>query len=288
MKHTKKQVYRDYGIEFDGSHVMDPFGNWIMPLLTDGDDKIGKKAKAFSLYHGNEFVSADSFKNDKVKSVFEKTGCNRIKGSCPFHCKECYCDSGHYIRYPGGAYASNLYKLVLVTKYPDFVKRAITAQIIADDVKQCRIHEQGDFCTENKLEYIGVWEYVLKETENAACKYWTYTKDEDALQILSKYSNLKIVPSITPCGFNFGTCKELLKMYNKLTAAGYRVHICACGTAFEGHCYDCNHGCKAIGNECDYVLFIKHSSKEYKAGKNDMDDFVKVHEIIAKQFAMGH
>lgn len=280
---TKKEIYASYEITFDGTHIIDPYGNEIMPLLTVGDDKIGKKAKAFSLFHGNEIVTPDTFKNEKIKAVFEKTACKAIKGSCPCHCKECYCDSGNYIRYPGGAYASNLYKLILVTEYPDFVKRAITAQIIADIVKQCRIHEQGDFHTSNKMEYIDVWDYVLTETEKTDCKYWTYSKDKDAIRILSKHKNLKIVPSITPYGFNYGTCTEILELYDKLVKAGYRVHICGCGTEYEKHCYDCKHGCKAIETECDFVLFIKHSSKEYKAGKKDPVEFKKVCDIIARQ-----
>lgn len=84
-------------------------------------------------------------------------------------------------------------------------------------------------------------------------------------------------------GLNFGTCTELLEKYRELTAAGYRVHICGCGTPYEKHCHACNTGCKAIGKDIDYVLFIKHSSRDYKAGKDDPLEYAAVCDIIARQ-----
>ena len=91
------------------------------------------------------------------------------------------------------------------------------------------------------------------------------------------------MPSLTPAGVNFGTCAELLEKYERLTADGFRVHICACGTDYEKHCSDCETGCKAVGADCDYVLFIKHSTKDYKAGKNDAAEFDAVKTIIKNQ-----
>ena len=112
--------------------------------------------------------------------------------------------------------------------------------------------------------------------------FWTYTKIEYALRILRGIKNLFITPSNTPCGINYGHCDYLLKIHKTLIAAGYRVHICACGTDYQKHCDECNCGCKQVGVTVDFVLFIEHST-DYKAGKNDPKEFKAVCEIIAKQ-----
>ena len=202
-------------------------------------------------------------------------------GSCPCHCDGCYCDNGNYVRYAGSVMTGAMRKLVYARYYTDWTKRAIAAQIIADRITQVRIHAQGDFFS---AEYADAWKWITETVRNAVdydIDFWTYTKNGDALEILR--DTVSIVPSITPCGINFGTCAELLKMHSKLTDSGYRVHICACGTEYEKHCCDCSTGCKAIGRDCDFVLFIKHSTSDYKAGRDDKEDFARVCEIIRNQ-----
>ena len=276
-RRTKKDIYREYGIEFNGSQIKTPFGNWVAPLLAKGNTKIGKGAVTFSIMHGNEIYTRDSFRFDDIKEVFDITGCDAVKGSCPCHCNKCYCDSANYTMY-STAYKSNLFKLILARTFPDFVRRAITAQIIADKIKQCRIHAAGDFFSE---VYANVWQDIIQDCPD--CIFWTYTKEATAVHAFDTLENVTVVPSITPAGINFGTCAELLEMRKKLLNSGYRVHVCACGTPYEKHCCDCSHGCKAIGTECDYVIFIKHSCTDYKAGKTDPAEYEKIVEIIKSQ-----
>ncbi len=274
---TKRDIYAEHDIEFKDNKILSPFGSWISPLLVDGNSKVGKAAKTWSIMHGHETYIPDDFHFEEIKNVFAMTGCDSVKGSCPMHCKGCYCDSNNFKRYPT-AYASNIFKLILARLYPDFVRRAIIAQIKADKISQCRIHAAGDFFS---AEYVTMWREIISACQG--CKFWTYTKNSDAVSAFEDLENVSIVPSITPAGINFGTCGELLEMREKLTAAGYRVHICACGTDYQKHCCDCRTGCKAIGTTCDFVLFIKHSTSDYKAGKNDPEAFAAVCEIIRNQ-----
>lgn len=277
-KLTKKDIYKSYGIEFQDGKILTPFGKWIMPLLPYGtNDKIGN-CHSWSIYHGDEVLTPNDFKQGgKVAELMESLNIESIRASCPFHCPHCYCDYGNFQRYETAKYSAML-KLILARYYLTWLENAIKAQIKADNVKQLRIHVAGDFFSK---PYAEMWARIAMEFPNV--EFWTYTKYDFALALFANIENLHLVPSNTPCGFNYGTCAELLKMYHDLTAMGYRVHICACGTDYQNHCHECKHGCKAIGTECDFVLFIKHSDKSYKAGKKDKAEFAQVLEIIKAQ-----
>lgn len=277
-KPTKREIYNKYGITAKTVkgriYILAPWNEYINPLLPIGsNDKVGKAA-TWSMTHGNETINIDTV-SDQMKSVFERLNIREIVASCPCHCKGCYCDHGCYSFFNNKML--NLMKLVIARYYIDFMQAAIIAQIAADHITQVRIHASGDFFSP---EYVNAWKAIC-----IACKgtiFWTYTKYEYALNAFEHIDNLSIVQSITPAGINFGTCSQLLKTYKQLVSMGYRVHICACGTDREIHCSDCKTGCKAIGKECDFTLFIEHST-EYKAGKDDPDEFMEIYRIICHQ-----
>lgn len=273
---TKKDVYAEHGIEFNGKQIYcNPLDKWVSPMLPFGTNTKVGKAGTWSMTHGDEIVNyVDAC--EKVKEIMDLANVREIAGSCPFHCPDCYCDNGFY-NYDSNK-ALNLMKLILAKFHRDWLERAIVAQIKADKIKQVRIHASGDFFS---LEYAQMWRRIAETCNDVI--FWTYTKVQFALDTFQDVTNVFIVPSVTPFGFNFGTCSELLYRYNKLTAMGYRVHICACGTDFEKHCSECKHGCKAVGIECDFVLFIKHSTNDYKAGVTDPEEFAKVCDIIKNQ-----
>ena len=276
MRITKKDIYKKYSIEFkDGKLFCDPLNTWFNPMLPIGTNTKVGDAATWSIYHGNETLKAADF-GKKTQDIFKLANITEIKGSCPCHCKGCYCDAGFYCF--DSTKSVNVMKLTLARLYPDWLERALKAQIEADKIKQIRIHASGDFFS---AEYVDMWRRIALAFKDVT--FWTYTKNKDALKAFHDVDNLHITPSVTPYGFNFGTCCELLEMYKKLTEDGFRVHICGCGTKYERHCSDCNHGCKAIGKECDFVLFIKHSTRDYKAGEHDADDFRAICDIIAKQ-----
>ena len=278
-KINKKAIFAEYGIEWrgkNGGQILTPWGDWIALLMPIGTNSKVGDAATFSTKHGNKVYNIFEV-SEKVRRVMELSGISSIKASCPCHCKGCYCDNG-FFNMPS-VNDGNMIKLIIATVYPDFLKRALIAQIKAYDIKQVRIHASGDFSIND--DYINVWVDVANTCPGVI--FWTYTKDEKALKAFKAVYNIKITPSITPYGFNFGTCGELLVMYEKLTKDGYKVHICGCGTPYEKHCSDCKHGCKAINNECDFVLFIKHSTKDYTAGKDDPNEYKAVCEIIARQ-----
>ena len=256
---------------------MDPFREMVSPLIPYGtNEKVGD-AGTWSIYHGNEELTPETV-HPKVAEYMRAHGIEKTCGSCPCHCKGCYCDSGNYKRYPDNMVRA-MRKLIYARYYTDWMTRAIIAQIFADSIDQTRIHAEGDFFSE---EYVSAWKKISDVTIDI-CRYWTYSKEESAVDAFRNSRNVSLVPSITPEGINFGTCAELLRMYEKLTASGYRVHICACGTPYEKHCADCETGCKYVGEKCDYVLFIKHSCADYKAGEKDPEEYARVLEIVRSQ-----
>lgn len=277
MRKTRKDIFKEFGIEFDTAteKILSPWNEWIPLPLKKGNSKVGKKAYAFSMTHGNETFHISEF-GYRTQAVMESANVTEISGSCSCHCEHCYCDNGCY-RFDSTK-ASNMINLILARFYVDFLKRAIIAQIIAYKITQCRIHASGDFLSD---EYVEMWKEIVNTCDSVI--YWTYTKVESALNAFQDIPNLSIVPSNTPVGINFGNCTDLLRKYHELTAMGYKVHICACGTDYEKHCCDCTTGCKAIGKDIDFVLFILHSTPDYKAGEKDPVEFAEVVEIIRTQ-----
>lgn len=275
-KLTKKDIYAKYGIEYKDNKIFcAPLNMWISELIPVGTNTKVGAAGTWSIYHGNEVLNIKDF-GKKTARIMAIAGITEIKASCPCHCDGCYCDNGCYNF--DSTKAANMLKLILARLHMAWLENAICACIEANNILQCRIHAAGDFFSK---AYAGMWGRIAEHFPNTV--FWTYTKEAFALSTFEKITNVFIVPSVTPFGFNFGTCSELLYRYRKLTAMGYRVHICACGTDFEKHCADCKCGCKAVGIECDYVLFIKHSTKDYKAGEKDPSEFAQVCEIIASQ-----
>lgn len=286
---TKKDIYAKYGIPYkkEGKKeylYCEPLKKWITrPLPYASNKKVGN-AYTWSIAHGSETVNINDEKTlDAVKDVMKNAGIESIRLSCPMHCKGCYCDGGCY-NFPRNK-AAAMEKLILAMFHTEWLEKAISAQIEADKVKLCRIHAQGDFTVigmdgTNKA-YVHMWERIARRFSSVV--FWTYTKDSRALKVFRGVANIFITPSITPRGINYGTCAELLKMHRALVEMGYKVHICACGTPYEKHCADCETGCKAIGKECDFVLFIKHSAGNYKAGVKDIEDYKAICKIIARQ-----
>ena len=273
---SKKDIFAKYGVELvDSKHIRTPLGN-VIPLLmpVDSNSKVGDAA-TFSQWHGCETIEKKEL-GEKARGVLELAGIDEIKGSCPCHCKDCYCDKFRYTW--DSNKASAIMKLILVRNFPEWVEGALIAQIESDGITQVRIHAQGDFDSERNCD---IWAKVVNACPD--CTFWTYTKNAYALAKFAGMRNLKVVPSVTPYGINFGTCAELLEMYHALVDMGYRVHICACGTDMEKHCSDCKTGCKAIGETCDFVLFIKHSTRDYKAGEKDKKEYNAICDIIRNQ-----
>lgn len=248
---SKKEIYRSYGIEFNGDKVLSPIG-WINPLLINGNEKIGK-----GVWHFSTLPTANYF--TVIINGQEMT----IKGTCPCTCRGCYATKGNY-QYDS-VVTSLAIKTLLVREHLDFVKRAILAQIQADKIQFLRIHASGDF---DSLEYIQMWIEIV-----AACQdvhFWTYTKSPAAENIFDNFDNANIVKSVIPhIGVNYGHCDYILAAYETLKAAGLPVYICRCGIDKNQHCTNCK-GCSVNR----YVLFIEHST-EYKAEKDPLFPVLK-------------
>lgn len=257
MKKTKKMIYAEYGIEFDGQHINSPAG-WIPPVLVDGNSKIGKGIYHFSTFPGTGIytIQIGPFSID-------------VKGTCPCDCVGCYAMTGNF-RYDNVKLGLAI-KTYLARNYMEFIERAILAQIDADGVKFIRIHASGDFFS---LEYAAMWRRIAAARPGVV--FWTYTKFKAAETIFDGLENANIVRSIIPGkGKNYGTCEYILALYEYLKAAGKNVYICRCGIDDNQHCTNCR-GCSI--NE--YVLFIEHSTK-YNAKKDPLYPVIK--QIIENQ-----
>ena len=248
-KQTKKEIYAEFGIEFDGKQIKAPEFGFIPPLLINGNEKIGHGVYHFSTLPTNQLFEV--IINDRNYT---------IPGTCPCNCPGCYATKGNY-NYPDIKIGLAI-KTILVRKYPEFVIAAINAQIKADRVELLRIHASGDFDIVNtEFPEVKIWRNVANN--NPGVKIWSYTKVKSAETAFDDIANINIVKSIVPgCGFNFGHCDYILNTFKKLKAENKSVYVCRCGIDKNQHCVNCT-GC----SKNEYVLFIEHSTG-YKAEKD--------------------
>ena len=240
---TKKDIYRENGIEFNGDKILSPIG-WTTPLLVDGNGKIGKGVYHFSTCPGNKEFTAD-FNGVKLETI----------GTCGDTCPGCYGFSNNYKRF---GYDALVIRTVLAREYTDFCRRAILAQIKADNIKTIRIHATGDFFS---VEYLEMWKDIV--AKNPGVIFWTYTKEYAAQNAFDAFSNANIVKSnVLDIGYNYGHCDYIITLYNMLSDMGKPVYICRCGIDKNQHCTNCTACAK-----CENVLFLEHSTS-YNATKD--------------------
>lgn len=253
-KETKKDIYARFGIDYRNGYIYHWFFGLIRPLLINGNDKIGKGVYHFSTLPTNKDYTFKGRDDDDYIT---------IKGTCPCHCQGCYATKGNY-RFQSCIRALGI-RTWLAYNDIDFVKRAIKAQIIADNIRIVRLHASGDFFGN---EYIACIHDIV--ASNPDTVFWTYTKNANAENAFDDLDNINIVKSvIRGFGFNYGHCDYILKLYNALKAMGKSVYICRCGISKDQHCVNCGSCFR-----CDYVLFIEHST-DYKAEKDPLFDTVK-------------
>lgn len=255
---NKKRIYAQYGINFDGGKIESTLFGFINPLLVDGNSKLGKGVWTFSTLPSNK-----EFHLDMDGKSYD------VCGTCLCDCKGCYAQTGFY-NMPS-VLKSNAVKTILARSCMEWTKKAIIAQIHADNIKLCRIHASGDFFSS---AYIEMWRDIVKECKD--CVFWTYTKNAAAEHSFDDLANINIVRSVIHgFGFNFGHCDYILKVYKALKDMGKDVYICKCGIDKNQHCTNCK-GC----SKNEFVLFIEHSTN-YKAENDPKFDELKA--IIAAQ-----
>lgn len=262
MKRTSKAaVYAAYGIRYrpqNHGQIKTPDGHWIPVLMINGNTKIGRGVWTFSTLPGTAIYHA--IVNGQAVDV---------RGTCPCDCIGCYAKTGRY-KLPSNVNALAL-RTIIARDYTDWMRRAITAQIIADDIRTVRVHASGDFFND---AYIDAWKAIAAAAPNV--RFWTYTKNASAVAAFDSVPNLNIVRSIVPeIGLNYGTCAHVLNTYAALTARGEAVHICPCGTDPNQHCNNCT-GC----SKYRYVLFVEHSTA-YNAAADPL--FPDVCRAVAMQ-----
>lgn len=267
----KTEIYKEFNIEFIKAEnkIFSPIGK-VNPLLVDGNAKIGKGVFHFSTLAGSKEYTA-TVNGEKVT----------VSGTCAGNCENGYCMRGNY-RYQS-VVDSLAVRTVIAREYTEFFKRAVLAQIKADNVKTVRIHATGDFFS---VEYLNAWREIIKATPNTI--YWTYTKETAAENAFDDLENANIVKSNTPFldninsatnGYNFGHIDYILALYKALQGIGKSVYICRCGIDPAQHCTNCTACAK-----CENVLFIEHGTGYNAKTDPRYNEIVSVIESQDKSF----
>ena len=260
-KLTRKDIYYGYGIQFENDKIFAPEFGWIPELLINGNTKIGKGVYHWSTLPTTNYYSATI--ND-----IEYT----VQGTCPCTCGEykkdkegnyvldengekifvttCYGTKGNYVKNASTIIPGLLIKSYLIRYYPNFVERAIKAQLLASKIAVLRVHATGDF-TGSEVE---VFRNIAKAFPYVT--FWTYTKVEAAENAFDDINNFNVVKSVIPGkGFNYGHCDYIISLYEYLKEMDIPVFICRCGVDKNQHCNECS---KCSENK--YVLFLEHST----------------------------
>lgn len=249
-RESKAQIYARHGIIYKAGKIYSKEFGFIRPLLVNGNKKIGK-----GVYHFSMLPGCGVFTVEINGVVYE------IKGTCACACDHCYAMTGNYCF--TSVRRSLAIRTLLVRNNLEFVRRAITAQIEADNIKTVRIHAAGDF---DSMNYCNMWQGIVKNFPGVV--FWTYTKVESCERAFDNYSNANIVKSLIPgVGKNYGTAGYLLNAIESLKAAGESsFYVCKCGVDNNQHCTNCTHCAR-----CKYVLFIEHGSDYDKKKATDPD-----------------
>ena len=238
---SKAETYAKYGITYKNGKIDTPIGP-MCELLKKGNSKTGKAVRTWSMN----------------------------QTTCPVHCKGCYGDNGFY-KMPNTA-ESLRKNTEIAREHLDFLNRALRAQLETLPAgTEIRIHALGDFFSG---EYLVMWHDIARDFPQHI--FWTYTKVAAFENAFNDLENANIVKSIVKgFGFNFGHCDYVIDMYKALRKLNVKVHICRCGIDDSQHCAGC-HKC----SECEYVLFIEHST-DYVAKKDPR--YSELVELIENQ-----
>ena len=162
----------------------------------------------------------------------------------------------------------------IVNDYPDFFRRAVSAQLQYAGAGEIRIHAAGDFNTKDPDGYAAAWHDIVAKFPEF--DFWTYTKIKRFETLFDDLPNGNIVKSLIPDkGVNFGHIDYIMELYWFLKSAGKSVYVCRCGIDKNQHCQSCGHCSKY-----EYVLFIEHST-DYKAEKDPL--YPEVVKLIESQ-----
>lgn len=200
-KLTKKEIYKQYGIDVIDGKLESPLG-LVNPPLIDGNSKIGKGVWHFSTLPANIDFNVNVNGNSMT-----------VRGTCPCKCPGCYAMTGNF-RYQS-VKDSLAVRTVLARDYMAWTENAINAQIAAENIKIIRIHASGDFFN---MGYALMWRRIAEN--NPSVLFWTYTKNKECQSVFDGLGNANIVKSVIPGkGFNFGHCDYILACYEYLKNA---------------------------------------------------------------------
>ena len=77
---AKKDIYKEYGIDYKDGKILTPFGMWVNPLLPIGSNSKVGNAATWSIYHGNETLNISDF-GSKTQAVMKSANVREIVAS---------------------------------------------------------------------------------------------------------------------------------------------------------------------------------------------------------------
>ena len=123
--------------------------------------------------------------NSKVKHTLIFNTLSGTEGTCSQNCKDCYAPKAH--RYPSVVNAWTRNTILAKTDLPS-LKRHLTLQIAKSKLTTIRIHESGDFFSQ---EYVDMWIEIAGMFPDKS--FYAYTKEDyefGPINIINSYVQL--------------------------------------------------------------------------------------------------
>jgi hypothetical protein len=162
---------------------------------------------------------------------------------CPVQCPGCYAEKAEK-RFPAVKVSRDRnYNASL--DHINFIV-TILSEINKSKLTKCRIHESGDFYSQ---QYVNVWYNIISNQPDV--QFYAYTKREQDFNFepLKALPNMNLINSITPTGLNYGDLDYCINLVEKF---GYTLCPCA-----KGVHVDCMLECTSC-LRVDKVCFQKH------------------------------
>ena len=142
---------------------------------------------------------------------------------------------------------------MLARRYPDFLKDKIIDEINQKKPKVIRIHESGDFISE---DYVKMWIEIAKYCYDLGISIYSYTKMYDRLILvkeLNKLENVNVINSIVEGYRNYGSQEYCEFLHNQ-----FGCYICP--DRHDGTCMVTCRYCLSGSR----VAFPIHGNKRFK------------------------
>jgi len=148
-------------------------------------------------------------------------------------------------------YRAAMYEVAQSSKFKDIISAALTIEILSTDIRALRIHESGDFFSQ---DYLDTWVSIIKSFSQVS--FWAYTKSymlnfKEAL----KLKNLNLRYSIDPTTIY----RPKQNMPLSIVANKKPIGFITCPSVLsKGHAVKCVRDCRICLDTKKNVHFLPH------------------------------